>query len=243
MECSLSKSADSFLLKAQKFSPRRPRCFPKKIFPVKKICFLSKYSFEHVNYRFEDPAKSSSQNVIDYFASCPKKWRIYSFKNNYHFAKCSFGQVESSFENPADRFLSHSGKNFRQNQKKIMKLSLFCKRLFLKNSFSTYRKQFWPTCRNVRLKTWNFFAQSPRKIMNLPFPKKKCFLWTPKRQFRQPCWKVSASCLNFPLRLQDQYWCHQFFENLWFSPKSLITFRSMTRKDTQIDYFFAFFCT
>ena len=44
-----------------------------KNFPVKKICFLSKYSFEHVNYRFEDPAKSSSPNVLDYFASCPKK--------------------------------------------------------------------------------------------------------------------------------------------------------------------------
>ena len=33
------------------------------------------------------------------------------------------------------------------------------------------------------------------------------------------------------------------FENLWFSPKCLKTFSSMTKKDTQIDYFFAFFCT
>ena len=77
------------------------------------ICSLSKCSFEHVNHRFQEPAKITSPNVLDYFASSPEKWRIYSFKNNYHFAKCSFGQVESSFENPADRFLSHSGKNFR----------------------------------------------------------------------------------------------------------------------------------
>ena len=96
-----------------KIPSTKSEMYSKKTFSRKKICFLSKCSFEHVNHRFQEPAKISSPNVLDYFASCPKKWRIYSFKNNYHFAKCSFGQVESSFENPADRFLSHSGKNFR----------------------------------------------------------------------------------------------------------------------------------
>ena len=122
-----------------------------------------------------------------------------------------------------------------------MKLPLFCKRSFLRNSFSTDRKQFWPTCRNVSLKTWKFFAQSLRKIMNLPFPKRRLF-WTPIMQFRQPCRKVSANCLNFPLRFQDHYWNHHFSEKLWFSTDVCKTFRSMIKKGTQIDYFLPFFC-
>ena len=109
-------------------------------------------------------------------------------------------------------------KTSTQNQTTIIKLSLFRNRCFLRNSFSNYREQFWPTCRNVSLKTWNFFRSESEKNYEYTFPKKS-LLWTPIMQFRQPCRNVSAKCLKFPLRFQDHYWNHHFFENFWFSPK------------------------
>ena len=131
-------------------------------------------------------------------------------------------------------------KTSAQNQKTIMKLSLFCKRSFLWNSFSTYRKQFQPTCRNVSLQTWNFFTQSLKKIMNLLFPKKK-FPLDANKAVSTTVPKSLRQLSQFSTQIPGPLMKSSIFWKLMIFPKSLKTFRSMTKKDTQIDYFFAFF--
>ena len=64
--------------------------YSKKKILVKKVFFSSRYSSEDVNYRFEDPGKSSSPNVLDYFASCPKKMENILFQKQLSFRKMFF---------------------------------------------------------------------------------------------------------------------------------------------------------
>ena len=170
----------------------------KKVFPLKKLCFLSKYTFEHVNYSFEDPAKSSSPTVLDCFASCPKKVGIYSFEKKLitpqnvplDIWKVVLRTLLNSFRQKVQNILSkiqkQSWKSNCLTQDLFLRTFSLTSRnqfnpveLFSKNAESFLTEQFLRNCRNFSVK------KRKEKIMFFWKTSPELYFWRRKKQFRQ----------------------------------------------------------